>query len=136
MNENETPDSPPTVAVARFDAAGVYQGIEQIPADQVTDNHVPLPDGCDLPSGRYFWDRDKATFMPLASPQQRAVEAPVALNALAWGLLAMHAAGMRLPKASLNWLDHYIGTIDFLGSHGSNEEAALMQAYAIERGIK
>lgn len=135
MTENETPESPPTVAVAILDSAGVYHGIEQIPADRVTDDHVLLPDGCDLPLGRYFWDRDQATFMPLANPQQRAVEAPVALNALAWGLLAMHGAGMRLSRPCLDWLDFYINTIDF-GIPGVEVDGALLADYMQKRNLK
>lgn len=134
MNDNETPETPPTVAVARLDADGVYHGIDQIAVDQVSDDHVLLPDGCDLPPGKYFWDRTAKSFMPLANPQQRAIEAPVALNALAWGLLAMHGAGMRLSRPCLDWLDFYIKTIDF-GIPGTEIDRGLLQDYLTERGL-
>lgn len=121
--------------VAKLDADGVYQGVDAIPSSAVTDEHVPLPGGCDLPPGRYFWSREKSTFLPLASPQQRAVEAPIALNALAWALLAMDGAGMRLSRPCLDWLDVYIKTIDF-GIPGGEVDGALLNGYLQKRGMK
>jgi len=119
------------VAVARLDADGVYHGTDEIPDDQVTDDHVLLPDGCDLPLGKYAWDRDKASFVPLANPQQRAESAPLALNALAWLLLAQWDAGTVLPPPCLEWLDFYIKTIDF-----GYAITPPLQRYITERGIK
>jgi hypothetical protein len=132
MNEDQAPETPATVAVAKLDADGVYQGLDAIPVADVTDTHVLLPDGCDLPPGKYLWSREKSTFLPLASPQQRAVEAPVALNALAWGLLAMDDAGLRLSRPCLDWLDYYIRTIDF-GIPGVEVDGALLAAYQEKR---
>lgn len=130
----DTPEPPAAVTVARLDAAGVYLGTEQIPADQVTADHVQLPDGCDLPPGKYGWDRDKRAFVPLADAQQRAVEQPVALNALAWLLLAQYAAGMPLPAPCMAWLDWYVKTIDF-GIPGIETDRALLARYLTDRGL-
>lgn len=132
IEDPAAPEPPPAlIAVARLDAEGIYQGIDLIPADQVAADHVPLPDGCDLPPGRYAWDRAQKTFAPLASPQQRAVEAPVALNALAWGLLAQYDTGMVLPPPCLDWLDYYVRTIDF-----GYATSPLLQRYVAERKLK
>lgn len=135
MKKQVPPETPATLAVARLDADGVYHGIDHLPADQVTADHVPLPDGCDLPPGCYRWDRASSAFVPLAGPQQRAVEAPVALNALAWGLLAMHGAGLRLPPAAAAWLDVYVKTIDF-GVPGTEIDQALLHKYMTERALQ
>jgi hypothetical protein len=53
------------VQVAILDADGIYQGAEHIAESQVTDAHVLLPDGCDLPPGRYRWEHELKAFMPL-----------------------------------------------------------------------
>lgn len=52
------------VQVARLDADGVYQGIDLIEQGAVTQQHVLLPDGCDLPPGKYYWDEGLRAFMP------------------------------------------------------------------------
>jgi len=137
MNEPlipDIPELPAAVTVARLDAAGVYLGTEEIRADQVTDGHVPLPDGCDLPPGKYGWDRAKRAFVPLADAQQRAVEQPVALNALAWSLLAQFGAGAPLPTPCLLWLDWYVKTIDF-GIPDIETHRALLRRYTTDRGL-
>ena len=50
--------------VAVLDEDGVYQGMQDIPLSALTPDHVHLPDGCDLPPGRYWWDAKNKTFMP------------------------------------------------------------------------
>lgn len=50
--------------VAVLDEAGVYQGMQDIPLSALTPDHIHLPDGCDLPPGRYWWDEKNKTFMP------------------------------------------------------------------------
>ena len=66
-------DAPPAVAVARFDAGGVYQGIETIDAAAVTPAHVLLPDGCDLPPNKYFWHAERGCFWPLIGTAEQGV---------------------------------------------------------------
>lgn len=52
------------VTVAIIDSAGIYHGMEQIKKSDVTSTHVQLPDGCDLPPGKYGWDQKHNCFMP------------------------------------------------------------------------
>lgn len=81
----------PTVAVARLDAAGIYQGIDIVAADQVGEDQVLLHDGCDLPPGKYAWDRAAATFVPLLGKSAPSAEQPLAADALVAALLDLHA---------------------------------------------
>ena len=135
MNEETQNETSTKIIVAKLDADGIYHGMDAIPADQVTADHVCLPDGCDLPHGKYFWDRAQGSFMPLTDSQQRAVSQPVPLNALAWALLALSAKGISLPVASACWLDGYIGTVDFTGSaHGAEEEQILKHFIEARKG--
>lgn len=122
--------------VALLDAADVYLGTELLPADRITPAHVRLPDGCDLPPGKYYWARTANSFLPLRTPQQVAETSPVALNALAWMLLAMHGAGLPLPSASMQWLDFYVKTIDFAYTGDSDAEHLLLANYAAARNLK
>jgi hypothetical protein len=50
------------VQVANLDADKVFQGVVDIPRADVTDAHVLLPRGCDLPPGKYRWDSNELTF--------------------------------------------------------------------------
>jgi len=67
MTKKRTPinTAPSPVMVAILDANSVYQGMETIAAAAVTAAHVPLPDGCDLPPNRFFWDAARGCFWPL-----------------------------------------------------------------------
>lgn len=55
---------PAKVKVAILDEKDVFQGVTEIDPGQVTELHVLLPDGCDLPTGKYCWDRAMGAFMP------------------------------------------------------------------------
>lgn len=123
------------VLVAHLDAEDVYWGTAEITPEEVTSDHVPLPNGCDLPPGRYKWDKAAHTFVSLSDLRQRAVEQPVALNALAWALLALSAAGSQLPAPCLVWLDWYIDTIDFLVA-GMQIDQVMLVDYKHKRGHK
>jgi hypothetical protein len=131
----EAPPQPATVTVAVLDAAGIYQGTAQIAEADLTEEHVRLDDGCDLPPDAYRWDRDRRTFIHIGRATARVVEAPNTLNAVAWGFLAMRQAGTALPAKTLRWIDWYVGTIDFAGSWENQDEAALVANYRRERGI-
>lgn len=91
----------PLVAVARIDADSVYQGIDMIAADQVGEDHVLLPDGCDLPPGRYAWDKAAATFMPLEGARAPSAQQPLATDALVIALLDLHARATAMLNAYL-----------------------------------
>ncbi len=133
--EIEAP-SPQTVFIAQFDADGLYSGMAEIDAAGLTDDHVALPTGCDLPPGRYRWDKAAAAFVYAGEPKQRAEESPPALNALAWAMLAISDGGLALPTPAAAWLDAYIGTVDFAGSGSGQTEMALLAAYKKARGTK
>ncbi len=135
-DEIQTTEAPaPLIPVARLDADGLYAGLDHLPASEITEDHIVLRDGCDLPPGQYRWDRARQSFIPAGTPEARAVEALPPLNALAWGLLAMWNANLKLPAKSARWLDGHIQTIDFVGSSEGADEARIVAAYANERGI-
>lgn len=91
----------PLVAVARLDADGVYQGIDMIAEDLAGEDHVLLLDGCDLPSGRYAWDKSAATFVPLEGLRAPSAEQPLAADALVAALLELHARATAMLTAYL-----------------------------------
>lgn len=54
-----------SVTVARLTDDGVYQGIDTIPADKLTDAHIQVPKDCDLRPGAYVWVAEAGHFWPL-----------------------------------------------------------------------
>jgi hypothetical protein len=52
------------VSVAKLDEQNVFQGVEFIDRKALTAYHVEVPGDCDLKVGKYFWDKEKKTFMP------------------------------------------------------------------------
>ena len=50
-----------TVHRAKLDAAGVYQGVEEVV--ELVAGDIPVPADCDLTPGEYIWVGD--TFMPV-----------------------------------------------------------------------
>lgn len=64
MAKKKAPIAPAKVQVARLDENGIYHGIDQIAPEDMTDQHVHLPDGCDLPPGKYRWDSNIKAFLP------------------------------------------------------------------------
>lgn len=136
-DETQTPEEPvPLIPVARLDADGLYAGLDHLPEAEITEDHIVLPDGCDLPPGQYRWDRERQSFIHAGEPEQRAVESLPPLNALAWALLAMWNANLNLPGKAARWLDGHIQTIDFVGSAEGADEAQTVTAYTKERGLK
>jgi hypothetical protein len=97
--------------IAILDSNGVYHGIEEIHPDNMQSHHVELPDGCDLPPGKYRWDG--STFRPITDPERIKISNPDAFNAIAIGFIALHQQGIKLPEETEEWLDHYITTQDF-----------------------
>ena len=63
--KSKQPEKPKTTRVAVLDDTGVYQGMQDIPLADLTPDHIHLPDGCDLPPGRYRWDSENKTFIPI-----------------------------------------------------------------------
>lgn len=64
-------ESKKMTAIAVLDEDGVYQGLREIPLNDLAPDHVHLPDGCDLPPGRYKWDADVKAFMPIMKKGKR-----------------------------------------------------------------
>lgn len=52
------------ISVAILDEQGFYQGVQHIAESELTDAHVQVPPDCDLPIGKYYWDKQRKTFMP------------------------------------------------------------------------
>ena len=121
------------VQVARLDANGIYQGIDEIDADDLTETHVHLPNGCDLPPGTYRWDNDRKTFIALQRDDEAAAPDPHALRSIAVGLMALQQHGLTLPAETLNWLDFYCTSIDFMGNL-NDETAALVELFLKRKG--
>ena len=97
--------------IAKLDENNIYHGIEEIEDDALQPHHVELPDGCDLPPGKYKWEG--RTFIPITDSLRIKINHPDALNAIAIGFISLQQDGILLPDETLEWLDHYITTQDF-----------------------
>jgi hypothetical protein len=97
--------------IAKLDENNIYHGIEEIEDDALQPHHIELPEGCDLPPGKYQWSGE--TFIPMRNPQRLKTSDPDALNAIAIGFISLQQSGAALPEETLEWLDHYITTQDF-----------------------
>ena len=104
------------VTVATLDAGDLYQGTQEISEDELTDAHIHLPNGCDLPIGKYRFDRERKTFIDAKGANTAETPAPNASRAIAISLIALHEQGLPLPLETLAWLDYYTSSIDFLGN--------------------
>lgn len=102
--------APAKIHVARL-VAGVYQGIEEIDAGAKTDEHVEVPQDCDLKAGNYRWDGHE--FVPLAVPlpadSQRLLFSEKALYFL---VRALQQQNLTVPSYTAEWADWYASTID------------------------
>jgi hypothetical protein len=52
------------VSVAKLDEKNIFLGVEFIDKLMLTTEYVEVPGDCDLKPGKYFWEKDKQTFMP------------------------------------------------------------------------
>ncbi len=124
--------APNKVIVAKLDARDVFIGTEELEKAKVTPMHVVLPDGCDLPPNKYRWDRGRKSFVPIAKGKEINEQSPLALNAIAAGFIALHLQGATLPSRTLDWLDYYIGTVDFYG-FGGDEMLEMVMRFKVGR---
>lgn len=124
------------VKVAKLDANSIFQGVEEIDGTQVTPDHVHLPRGCDLPPGKYRWDKPRKTFVPLDTPEEAAMKDPYMLNAIAIGLAAIHMHSIPLPPETLAWLDYHFTSIDASGCCTNKETALMITAYMKRNAAK
>lgn len=104
--------------VAQLDKAGVLLGFKKVSKkDWVTrDDQVAVEDGCDLAPGRYRWDRDGDTFVPLppAGSQDALEQEPNAIRAVALGLMTISRT-IELPDETLDWLEFYAESVEGRG---------------------
>lgn len=115
---------------------GIYMGTKEIPESEVSEAHITFgEEGCDLPPNKYRWDVAKRAFIYLGRvPVQEQMEA-LPLNAFAWSLLAQWNATKTLPSQCMSWLEHYVQTIDFLGTFGNDEERDMLVNFNKARGL-
>jgi hypothetical protein len=105
---------PALVRAARLDEHGVYQGMDDLPASELTPHHLSQISDCDLPPGGYRWDGQ--TFVPLPKRlAERALKEPDTLRAIAAGLNAVRAAGIALPPETTAWLAWHAASFDAKG---------------------
>lgn len=116
--KKKTEQAAPTrkVQIAQLDADGIYQGVTEINETDLTAEHVQLKHGCDLPLGEHRWDKHKRTFVSIREvvPGNAAPDAQ-SVNALAIGMISLHAQGLTLPPETLARLDSYTSSMDFMG---------------------
>jgi len=99
-----TDDDEPTFR-ARLDHAGVFWGVEQVPA--LAPGDVPVPVDCDLRPGAYRWDAGTRRFEPL--PRQRQCAAPAAPTLEeAFAALLEHGPGHPTVLAWRGWFDNSV----------------------------
>jgi len=118
-DNTQTPKKPKAtpvamVQVAQLDDNGVYHGLIHVAESDITDAHVLLPDGCDLPPNKYYWDREQGTFVVAEQKhlEPRIFKDADSLDAIAKGFSALHAAGLPLPPETIEWLQNYRTPID------------------------
>lgn len=114
--------------IAQLDANGIYQGTAEINESDLTEAHVHLPQGCDLPVGQHRWDVEHKTFVALQAGEEVQQQDPHALRSIALGFITLHDQGLTLPPETLQWLDFYTGSMDFLGDF-SEDTVALVKRY-------
>lgn len=98
------------IRAARIDKDGVYLGMEDVPEGELTAEHLPQITECDLPPGKYRWRAEAGAFVPIDSGF-RQIE-PDALAAIHAGLEAVRKSGVKLPKVTTEWLEHFKTTWD------------------------
>jgi hypothetical protein len=106
------------VHAARIDANGIYLGMDELPADQVTALHLPQITSCDLTPGKARWIPEENNpygghFENIKAELQSAIQ-PDALNAIALGILALFAQ-QPMPPETKAWLQSYFNSFDFKG---------------------
>lgn len=118
-----------TTTVARLNSEGVYYGIDVILKQDLTDHHVHLPHGCDLPPGKYRWDFNKKAFVPLPKGTKPVEYQPHTVNAIALGFIYLYSKGAVFPKETIDWLDYYMTTIDAAGCAATDESRLMVKSF-------
>lgn len=121
-NTEVNPDtSPEMTLVAILDERGLFQGVDKFPLADLTDEHIHLPDGCDLKPGTMRWDRDLKTFLPATAADLVTADADSgALTAIALGFLAVSPV-VALPAETLAWMRKHFTAYGFAAGDASTE---------------
>lgn len=99
------------VFAARLDDRGVYQGVDELDsAEALTDRHLPEVTECDLPPGKYRWNRERKTFEALEHASVRAAVDVPSVEEIVYEL-AGHL-GEKASPAVIKWMDWYRSSID------------------------
>ena len=94
------------ITVAVLDENDIFIGMAAIhPSEINPQRHLPQVGTCDLPSGKYKWNREAETFEHLAPLGRRHAERILgdakAVTAIVKGFEAAHKAGVSMPKETL-----------------------------------
>ena len=98
------------IKVAKLDAAGVFQGVGEVA--KLTDLHLPLDQiggECDLPPGKYRWDRQRKTFVPLRAAAVAPARDVPTLERAVYALIKRMDMP---PEDAQRWADWYETTIE------------------------
>ena len=100
------PPQPPYKAI--LDRFGIIQRYERTDGEGIV-----VPEDCDLPPGKYRWDKEKGQFVPImqAFGKPNAVDHPSAIAAIAEGFKAIRD-GKPLPIITLDWIVAYERSMD------------------------
>lgn len=125
----------PEITIADLGPDDTYLGLRTINKDHLAIDDVPLPDGCDLPPNRYYWDRAAQTFRPLSRAVAEDKARAVLLShevAIALGFVVLSLQGLRLPPETLHWTRRVVSGIDSLGMINDPGTRAQVQRFLTE----
>src|SRR5579872_2749231 len=91
------------VSVSVLDENDIFIGMALVPPEKVDQQrHLPQVPACDLPIGKYKWNRETETFEHLAPlglrHANRILGDAKAITAIVKGFEAAHKAGVAMPK--------------------------------------
>ena len=92
--------APAGVTVAHVDDAGVYWGVIEKHAADVTETDVRVPADCDLAPGKYRLDDSRTRFVPLRSFERREAPEVPSVEAALYALIKAETAP---PAAAAAW---------------------------------
>lgn len=101
-----------TASVARLDVNGVFLGVDEIDAADLTDQHIPVPTDCDLEPGRYQWDAEHAMFLPIAGKEIVDRTAPLAWKAMYLLVRDLQRQSFTVNAYTAEWAEWFAKTIE------------------------
>ncbi len=107
----EETKAPATVCVADVDVDGVFWGVKEIPAEEVTGDHLVVPPDCDNKPGAYkLMD---GVLVPIEPKKIQSTPALISSDRALYDLcLALQEQKVLLPATTLTWLAQYRQTVD------------------------